>query len=71
MRACDEYCCNHGCNQGRNCPARVAKAKPVMWAAAPLMESRSKHHLRLLCAWMLRALAITLVACAVLVAALS
>lgn len=22
---CDDYCCNHGCNQGRNCPARVAK----------------------------------------------
>jgi len=19
---CDEYCCNHGCNQGRDCPAR-------------------------------------------------
>lgn len=20
--SCDDYCCNHGCNQGRNCPAR-------------------------------------------------
>ena len=64
-------CCDYDCHQGRDCPARVAKAKPVMWAAAPLMESRSKHHLRLLCAWMLRAVAITLVSCAVLVAALS
>lgn len=24
---CDDYCCNYGCNQGRNCPARAA-AKP-------------------------------------------
>ena len=22
MTDCDEYCANHGCNQGRNCPAR-------------------------------------------------
>jgi hypothetical protein len=38
MNCCDEYCCNDGCNQGRNCPARkttqiipakVAKAKPM------------------------------------------
>ena len=20
--SCDDYCCNHGCNQGRNCVAR-------------------------------------------------
>lgn len=20
---CDEYCSTHGCNQGRNCPARI------------------------------------------------
>ena len=35
---CDEYCCNNGCNQGRDCPARkpgqtspakVAVAKPM------------------------------------------
>lgn len=24
--SCDEYCCNHGCNQGRNCPARKTPA---------------------------------------------
>jgi len=24
--ACDDYCCNHGCNQGRDCPAR---SKPI------------------------------------------
>ena len=22
---CDEYCSSYGCNQGRNCPARVAR----------------------------------------------
>lgn len=26
---CDTYCCNHGCNQGRDCPARVAKVAKV------------------------------------------
>jgi len=25
--SCDDYCCNHGCNQGRNCPARKKPAK--------------------------------------------
>ena len=24
--SCDDYCCNHGCNQGRNCPARKTPA---------------------------------------------
>jgi negative regulator of sigma E activity len=64
-------CCDYDCHQGRDCPARVAKAKPVMWAAAPLPESKLEYHLRVVCAWVLRAVAITLVACAVLVAALS
>jgi len=25
---CGETCCNHGCNQGRNCPARQACELP-------------------------------------------
>jgi hypothetical protein len=25
-------CCSNNCTQGRDCPARVAKAKPVMMA---------------------------------------
>ena len=25
--SCDDYCCNYGCNQGRNCPARKTPAK--------------------------------------------
>lgn len=24
---CDEYCCNHGCNQGRNCPVRMERTR--------------------------------------------
>ena len=24
--SCDDYCCNHGCNQGRDCPARKTQA---------------------------------------------
>lgn len=20
---CDDYCCNHGCHQGKHCPART------------------------------------------------
>lgn len=24
---CDDYCCNHGCHQGRDCPARKTPAK--------------------------------------------
>ena len=27
MSDCDEYCSNHGCNQGRNCPARIKRAQ--------------------------------------------
>lgn len=31
--SCDDYCCNHGCNQGRNCPARKKPAKSTERAA--------------------------------------
>lgn len=27
MSRCDDYCCNHGCNQGRDCPARKPECK--------------------------------------------
>jgi hypothetical protein len=46
-------CCNHDCNQGRDCPARVAKAKPVMRAADPLPPSIWRYQLRRLGYWML------------------
>lgn len=27
MSCCDEYCANHGCNQGDDCPVRIAMAE--------------------------------------------
>ena len=50
MSCCDEMCMNHGCNQGRNCPARLTsykanfdhlgeplKQEPAPWTAADLL----------------------------------
>ena len=48
-------CCNYDCNQGRDCPVRVAKAKPVMKAADPLPPSIWRCQLRKLAYWMLLA----------------
>ena len=56
MNCCDEYCTNYGCNQGRECPARVAKAKPVMRAADPLPPSIWRYQLKKLAYWMLLAI---------------
>lgn len=47
---CDDY---GNCKQGRDCPARVARAKPVMWAAEPLPTSIWRDQLRRLAYWML------------------
>ena len=47
---CDDY---GNCNQGRDCPVRVAKAKPVMKAAEPLPPSIWRYQLRRLGYWML------------------
>ena len=47
-------CCDYGdCNQGRDCPIRVAKARPVMKAADPLPDSIWRYQLRRLGYWML------------------
>jgi len=27
----DDYCCNHDCNQGRDCPLRKMNNEPVAW----------------------------------------
>jgi hypothetical protein len=48
-------CCTNDCNQGRECPARVAKAKPVMRAAEPLPPSIWRYQLKKLAYWMLLA----------------
>lgn len=39
-------CCNKNCNQGRECPARVAKYRPVMRAADPLPPGKWRGWLR-------------------------
>ena len=39
--SCDEYCCNNGCNQGRDCPARKpVQAGPAKVAVAKPMYRR-------------------------------
>jgi hypothetical protein len=50
-------CCNDfgDCNQGRDCPVRVAKYKPVMMAADPLPPSIWRDQLKRLGYWMLMA----------------
>ena len=52
MNCCDEY---GNCNQGRDCPVRVAKYKPVMLAADPLPPSIWRDQLKRLGYWMLMA----------------
>ena len=50
-------CCNDfgDCDQGRNCPVRVAKYKPVMMAADPLPPSIWRDQLKRLGYWVLMA----------------
>lgn len=61
MNCCDEY---GNCNQGRNCPVRVAKVAKVNRrapAAKPLPPSVWRYQLRHLAKWMLIVLAVMLV----------
>ena len=50
MNCCDDY---GNCRQGRDCPIRVAKYKPVMRAADPLPPSVWRQQLRYLAEWVL------------------
>lgn len=50
---CDDY---GNCNQGRDCPARVAKIGQRMSAADPLPPSIWRHQLKRLGYWMLVAI---------------
>ena len=52
MNCCDDF---GDCTQGRNCPVRVAKYKPVMLAADPLPPSIWRQQLKRLGYWMLMA----------------
>lgn len=51
---CDEYCSNYGCNQGRDCPARVAKVGRRYLAHIDVQPpSPWRRQLRALAYWML------------------
>lgn len=49
-------CCDYDCHQGRDCPARVARAKPVMHAASPLPPSVWRRQVKVLAYWLLMSL---------------
>jgi hypothetical protein len=53
MNCCDDF---GNCNQGRDCPIRVTKARPVMLAADPLPPSAWRPNLRYLTEWVLMSL---------------
>jgi hypothetical protein len=53
MSCCDEYCTNYGCNQGRNCPARVANVGKRHHGAQPLLPSPWKRQLKIGAKWAL------------------
>ncbi len=49
MSHCNDYCCNHGCNQGRDCPhrthvARISKAYPRTHTAKAPAAGQSRTH---------------------------
>ena len=56
-------CCDQDCVQGRECPARVAKCRPVMLAAEPLPASPVVGYLKRMASAMLVVLAVVLVTC--------
>lgn len=53
MSHCNDYCCNYGCDQGRDCPARVAPVGRGIRAQDPLPPSPWRNQLRHLAKWML------------------
>lgn len=55
---CDEYCSTHGCNQGRDCPVRVARIGRKDYAREALPPSPTYAYLRHLAKWMLIVLAV-------------
>lgn len=54
-------CCDYECNQGRDCPARVAKVGQKMQAAEPLPTSIWRRQIKRLAYWMLAVVLASLV----------
>jgi hypothetical protein len=52
MTCCDDY---GNCNQGRDCPVRVAKVGKRMHAPQELQESTWRHWVRRAAYWLLMA----------------
>lgn len=48
-------CCNGNCNQGKDCPIRVARIGQRMKSADPLPPSIWRHQLKRLGYWVLMA----------------
>lgn len=55
MNCCDEYCSNYGCNQGRDCPVRVAKVGKRMHGHPALQSSLWRYWVRRAAYWLLMA----------------
>ena len=51
MSCCDEYCSNYGCNQGRDCPVRVARIGRRDYAREPLPPTAWRRQIRALGYW--------------------
>ena len=49
-------CCDYDCSQGKDCPARVARARPVMLAAQPLPPTVWRRQVKTLAYWALMAI---------------
>ena len=49
-------CCDGNCEQGRQCPARVAKYRPVMLAAEPLPAGKWRGWLKSVAWWFVMAI---------------
>jgi hypothetical protein len=48
-------CCNGNCNQGKDCPMRVARIGQRMKSADPLLPSIWREQLKRLAYWLLMA----------------
>lgn len=57
-------CCNHNCNQGRNCPARVAKIGRKDNAKEPYPPSPAPRYIKRAAKWALIVIAAALSAAA-------